>query len=117
MELDEFVTYCLSFPGAVEEMPFGPEVLVYKVGGKMFALAGEEEGVGRVNLKGDPERNVELREEYEAVLPGYHMNKRHWNTLVLNGSLPSALVRDCVRESYDLVFAALPKKLQAEIRG
>lgn len=117
MELDEFVIKCLALLGASEETPFGPDALVYKVAGKMFALVGEEDGVGRVNLKGDPERNVSLREEYEAIIPGYHMNKRHWNTLVFDGTLPSELVADLLRESYDLVLATLPKKIRQDLEG
>lgn len=115
MELDKFVKKCLALPGAVEETPFGPDALVYKVAGKMFALVGDEDGVGRVNLKGDPEKNVALREDHEAIIPGYHMNKRHWNTLVFDGSLPRDLVADLLRESYDLVVASLPKKVREEL--
>lgn len=115
MELDEFVKMCLVLPGASEETPFGPEALVYKVVGKMFALVGEEDGVGRVNLKGDPDKNLSLREDYEAVIPGYHMNKRHWNTLVFDGTLPHALVAELLQESYDLVVASLPKKSREEL--
>lgn len=110
MDLPDVIAHCLSKPGAEETTPFGPDVLVYKVGGKMFALTVPDDFPARVNLKCDPERAEELREEYESVIPGYHMNKRHWNTLILNGALPSKLVRELIDHSYDLVVASLPKK-------
>ena len=93
-----------------EEAPFGPEVLVYKVGGKMFALLTIEEVPVRMNLKCDPQRSLDLRDRYESIIPGYHMNKKHWNTLILDGSLPAGLVKELIRHSYDLVFASLPTK-------
>ncbi len=114
-ELDDAVRLCLSLPGVTEEEPFGPDVLVYKVAGKMFATAGEEEGIGRMNLKGNPEDNERHREQYEAVLPGYHMNKRHWNTVVFDGSMPGELVGEMIRESYRLVVAGMPKKLRDDL--
>ena len=100
----------LSLPHVEESTPFGPEHFVEKVGGKVFAIYSPGEEPLRLNLKCDPERAVELREEHEAIIPGYHMNKRHWNTLVLDGSLPAGLVKELIRHSYDLVFASLPKK-------
>ncbi len=106
--------HLLAMKAVTEETPFGPEVLVYKVRGKMFATLGFEieDGIetGRTNLKCDPDRAVELRAEHEAILPGYHMNKRHWNTLVLDGSLRPALVRELCDHSYQLVVAGLPKR-------
>ena len=110
MDLTDFCTHCLALPGAEETTPFGPEVLVYKVAGKMFALAIPEEMPTRVNLKCDPERALELRDRYEDILPGYHMSKKHWNTLLLGGRLPTALVRELIQHSYDLVVSSLPKK-------
>ena len=110
MDLADFCSECLSLPGAEETTPFGPEVLVYKVAGKMFALAIPDEHPQRVNLKCDPERALELLDRYEDILPGYHMSKKHWNTLLLGGRLPSTLIRELLRHSYDLVVAALPKK-------
>lgn len=110
MTLDAIRTLCLSMPQAEETQPFGPGVLVYKVAGKMFALTVPEDYPPRVNLKCDPERARELRDEHEAILPGYHMNKRHWNTVVLDGTVPARLVRELVRHSYDLVVAGLPAK-------
>ena len=111
MLADETRDYLLSKPSATEETPFGPEVLVYKIGGmKMFATLGLEDDVGRANLKCDPQRAVDLRLDHDAILPGYHMNKKHWNTLVLDGSLKPALVRELVDHSYELVLASLTKK-------
>jgi predicted DNA-binding protein (MmcQ/YjbR family) len=106
--------HCLSLPRVEETMPFGPEVLVYKVAGKVFALLIPDEVPVRMNLKCDPERALELRDRYESILPGYHMSKKHWNTLLLDGSLPSKLVRELIEHSFDLVAASLPKKVRAE---
>jgi len=103
MDLPDLIAHCLSKPGAEETTPFGPDTLVYKVGGKIFALTSPDEFPPRVNLKCDPERALELRDRYESILPGYHMNKRHWNTVVLDGSVPSELVRELVDHSYQLV--------------
>jgi predicted DNA-binding protein (MmcQ/YjbR family) len=105
MDLPDVIAHILSKPGAEESTPFGPDTLVYKVGGKMFALTTPDEYPARLNLKCDPERSIVLRDEYESIIPGYHMNKRHWNTLVLNGSLPSKVVRELIDHSYDLVAA------------
>lgn len=113
MELPDAIAIFLAKHGAEESSPFGPEVLVYKVGGKMFATASPDEFPARINLKCDPERSLELRDAYQSVLPGYHMNKRHWNTLVLDGSLPVALVNELIDHSYDLVVASLPKKTRS----
>ncbi len=109
MDLPAAIDCCLSKPGAGEITPFGPDVLVYKVGGKMFALTQPDEFPASLNLKCDPERASILREEYESIIPGYHMNKRHWNTLILDGSLPTKLVTELIAHSYDLVVASLPK--------
>ena len=98
-----------------EETPFGPEVLVYKVGGKMFALLTIEEVPVRMNLKCDPECALDLRDRHESIIPGYHMNKKHWNTLVLDQTLPKTLIHELIDHSYDLVFEALPKKVKAEL--
>ncbi|WP_420033599.1 MmcQ/YjbR family DNA-binding protein [Streptomyces sp. cg28] len=100
---------CLSFNAAVEEFPFGPEASVFKVLGKMFALSSLDARPLTVNLKCDPEDAIRLRSEYEgAVRPGWHMNKRHWNTVVV-GELPGPFVRELVEDSYDLVVAGLPR--------
>jgi len=99
----------LSQTGAGEETPFGPDVLVYKVGGKMFATLAFEGDSPRMNLKCDPDRALELRAEHEEIVPGYHMNKKHWNTVILDGRLPAELVRELVEHSHALVVAGLPK--------
>jgi len=109
MDLPDVIAYFLAKPGAEETTPFGPDTLVYKVGGKLFALTSPDEFPARINLKCDPERAITLRDEYAAILPGYHMNKRHWNTLVLDGTLPAKLVRELIDHSYALVRASLPK--------
>ncbi|NEC06611.1 MmcQ/YjbR family DNA-binding protein [Streptomyces sp. SID7909] len=100
--------FCLSFNASAEEFPFGPEASVFKVLGKMFALSALDGRPLTVNLKCDPDEAVRLREEYEAVVPGWHMNKRHWNTVTVSG-LPEAKLRELIEDSYDLVVAGLPK--------
>ena len=101
---------CLGLPGASEEFPFGDEVSVFKVGGKMFALCVlDAEPPLQLSVKCDPELAVQLRSAYPAIRPGYHLNKRHWNTITLDGSLPDELVTDLLGDSYDLVVASLPK--------
>jgi len=109
MDLPDAIELCLSFPGAEETTPFGPENLVYKVGGKIFAITDPGEFPPRMNLKCDPDRSMSLREEYEAIKPGYHMNKRHWNTVTFDRSIPKKLAAELIRHSYDLVVASLPK--------
>jgi predicted DNA-binding protein (MmcQ/YjbR family) len=107
---------CLSFGGAVEEFPFGPETSVFKVGGKMFALSGLERRPLQVSLKCEPDLADQLRRAHEAISPGYHLNKRHWNTVTLDGSLPDRMVRDLIEDSYDLVVAGLPRAKRATLR-
>lgn len=109
MDLPDAITLCLSLPGAEETTPFGPEVLVFKVGGKIFALTDPGDFPPRMNLKCDPARAIALRDQHDAIVPGYHMNKRHWNTVRIDGTLPPALLRDLIHHSYDLVVASLPK--------
>jgi len=102
-------------PGAEAGYPFDETARVYKVGGKMFALVAEEADPLRLNLKCDPQDALALRRQHAAILPGYHMNKRHWNTLVLDGSLPDSLVRELIDHSYELVVAGLPKTMREEV--
>lgn len=109
MNIEQFCEYCLSLPGVTEEFPFGEQTLVYKVAGKMFALTDLEE-FSSVNLKCDPDEAVELRERYEGVTPGYHMNKKHWNTVDMHSNIPNKLILEWIKNSYDLVVASLPKK-------
>ena len=106
---------CTGLPGAVEDYPFGDEVAVFKVGGRMFALvmlAGER---GSVNLKCDPDRALELRARHEAVRPGYHQDKRHWNTVDLDGTVEEPEVREMIDHSYELVVRGLPEKERARL--
>src|SRR5712691_5189606 len=110
MDLAEFREYCLTKPGATEGTPFRPDVLVFKVGGKMFALAALDEVPTSVNLKCDPDLALELRDRYEEVRPGYHMNKKHWNTIELSGGVPEAELRKMVDHSYELVVASLSRR-------
>lgn len=114
MTLASLRDYCLSRPGATEELPFGPDALVFKVGGKMFALTSLNSEDLSVNLKCDPEAAQELRAAHACVRPGYHMNKIHWNTVMLDGSVPDGQVRGWIDDSYALVVKSLAKKQQAE---
>ena len=112
MNIDTFRDYCLHKKGVTEGLPFGPDTLVFKVMGKMFALVGLDEVPLRANLKCDPERALELRDRYEGVLPGYHMSKVHWNTVKINSDVPDALFYELIDHSYELVVQKLPKKIQ-----
>jgi len=105
----ELRDHCLSFPGAEETFPFGPNTSVFKVSGKMFALSQLGADSLRVSLKCDPELAEALRGAHAAVLPGYHLNKRHWNTVVIDGSLTDEAIRDMVEDSCDLVVSRLPR--------
>ena len=101
--------WCLARSGAAEEFPFGEGVSVFKVAGKMFALSSLGARPLKVSLKCEPDLAHQLRKSYPAIQPGYHLNKRHWNTVTLDGSLPDELVRDMLEDSYDLVVAGLPR--------
>jgi len=107
--------FCLACSGAFEDFPFTAEHSVFKVHGKMFALSALERTPLEVSVKCEPELAVELRNSYPAIRAGYHLNKRHWNTITLDGSLPDQLVRDMIEDSYDLVVAALPKRVQKDL--
>jgi len=109
MDLAEFREYCLTKPGATEGTPFGPDVLVFKVSGKMFALAALDELPTTVNLKFDPDLALDLRDRYEQVRPGYHMNKKHWNTVQIEHGIPDAELRKMIDHSYELVIKRLTK--------
>nr|WP_294939246.1 MmcQ/YjbR family DNA-binding protein [uncultured Flavobacterium sp.] len=118
MTIDIYYEYCLAKKGVTEHFPFDEETLVFKVGGKIFALSslrGWENGTPSANLKCDPERALELRGQYDDIHPGYHMNKVHWNTVKINGSVPDSFVKELIDHSYDLVFKSLTKKQQQEI--
>ncbi len=109
MNAESFRTHCLGKAAATEGTPFGPDNIVFKVRGKMFALLALDEVPPRVNLKCDPDLALELRDRYEQVEPGYHMNKKHWNTVELDGVIPEREVRKMIDHSYDLVVQSLPK--------
>ncbi|MFZ4435720.1 MAG: MmcQ/YjbR family DNA-binding protein [Flavobacterium psychrophilum] len=118
MNLEQFYDYCLAKPAVTEHFPFDEDTLVFKVGGKMFALTSLKEwenGTPSVNLKGDPERNFELRAEYESIEPGFHMSKTHWNTVGFQGDVSDKLILNLLDESYNLVFSGLTKKAQHAI--
>jgi len=114
MNIEFFRDYCLSKKGVTEGFPFGEGTLVFKVMGKMFALAGVD-NFTYANLKCDPERALELREEYPEVQPGYHMSKKHWNSVYIDGGLSDDFFLQLVDESYDLIVGSLTKKLKAEL--
>ena len=115
MQADAFREYCLGKAGVTEGSPFGEDHLVFKVGGKMFALLALDEIPPSANLKCNPDRALELRDRYEEVTPGYHMNKRHWNTVQLAGGIPDAEIRPMIDHSYALVVQGLPKAQRAKL--
>ena len=106
----------MSKPGITEELPFGPDTLVFKVMGKAFALCGFEDVPGSCNLKCDPSHAEELREKYSSITPGYHMNKKHWNTVEWDGNVPDHLILELIDHSYNLVKQGLPQKLRSELQ-
>lgn len=111
MNIEDFRNYCLQKSGVTEAFPFGGDTLVFKVYGKMFALT-DLDLFTSINLKCNPEMAVALREQYPAVIPGYHMNKKHWNTIMMDATIPDSLIREWIDHSYDLVFNSLPKKFR-----
>jgi predicted DNA-binding protein (MmcQ/YjbR family) len=115
MDLESFREYCLNKPHVTEGTPFGEDVLVFKVGGKMFALAALDEVPATANLKCDPDLALELRDRYEQVRPGYHMNKKHWNTVEIESGIPEPELRKMIDHSYDLVLKGLPKAKRAKL--
>jgi len=117
MDLESFREYCLCKPEATEGTPFGPDVLVFKVGGKIFALASLDDVPARANLKCDPDLALELRDRYEQVTPGYHMNKKHWNTVEIESGIPDIELRKMIDHSYDLVVSSLPKSKRVRSKG
>ena len=115
MNLEELRDYCLQKPGVTEGLPFGEDTLVFKVGEKLFLLTRISAG-NQFNVKCDPELAVELRERHSEVKPGYHMNKKLWNTVMLNGSLTRQQLCEMIDHSYEQVFKGLPKKIQEQIK-
>lgn len=110
MNIEELRIYCLSLKGVTESLPFGPETLVFKVMEKVFLLAGLDDNPVEFNVKCDPEKAVELREQYPCVKPGYHMNKKHWNTISVDGTVPDRLLKEWITDSYNLVVNGFTKK-------
>lgn len=116
MNIEELREYCLQKPGTTEGLPFGEDTLVFKVGEKIFLLTSLITS-NRFNAKCDPERAIELREQFDEILPGFHMNKKHWNTVHMDGRLTRKQLNELIDHSYELVLSSLPKKLQEEIRN
>ena len=116
VNIEELQQYCLSKPGVEETLPFGPDTLVYKVAGKVFLLTSLDAEDFRFNVKCDPDLAQELREQYDCVLPGFHMNKKHWNTIIADGSVPAKQLREWIDHSYNLVVNSLPKKLREQLQ-
>ncbi|MEZ4858397.1 MAG: MmcQ/YjbR family DNA-binding protein [Flavobacteriaceae bacterium] len=118
MHIEDFRNYCLSKKGVTESFPFDEQTLVFKVMGKMFAICGLERIPSQVNLKCDPERSVELRTQYDGlILPGWHMSKLHWNTVIVESNLPPKLILELIDHSYDLVVSGFTKKLKEELKN
>ena len=116
MNIEDFRNYCISKKGVTESFPFDKDTLVFKVMGKMFALTGVD-AFDFINLKCDPEKAIALREKYEAVKPGYHMNKALWNSVYVNLDVSDKLIYEWIDDSYNLIVSSLTKKLQAELES
>lgn len=114
MNLEFFRDFCLGLPHVTEDTPFDANTLCFRVGGKIFAIL-DMETFDYVNLKCDPERSIELREQYPGITPGYHMNKKLWNSVSVRGNVPDPLILELAKQSYDLIFSSLPKKIQTEL--
>ena len=110
MTIETVRDLALTLPGVTEDFPFDDSTLAFRVGGKIFVLIGVDRIPPAFNAKCDPERAIELRGEWTGVLPGYHMNKKHWNTVLLDGSVPASLVEELVRHAWELVYRALPRR-------
>ncbi len=115
MNIEELREYCISKKGVTETMPFGPETLVFKVMDKVFLLTGLDGNPLEFNVKCEPEKAIELREQYPCVKPGYHMNKKHWNTIVVDGSVSNRLLQEWITDSYNLVANGLTKKEKQQL--
>lgn len=114
MDIESFRSYCLSKKMTSESLPFGDDTLVFKVADKIFALA-DITLFESINLKCDPEQAILLREQYPAVQPGYHMNKKHWNTILMDGAIPDRLLQQWIDDSYHLVIEKMPKKISQQL--
>ena len=117
MDLAQFREYCLGKPNATEETPFGPDTLVFKVAGKIFAITALDEVPARANLKCEPDLALELRDRYEQVRPGYHMNKKHWNTVKIESGIPVTELRKMIDHSYELVTKNVPKAKRKKLKN
>lgn len=116
MNIEEYRSFCLKMKGVAEDLPFDENTLVFKVGGKMFCAFGLN-SFDRINLKCEPEKALELREEYNGIKPGYHMNKKHWNSIYPDSDVPWSLIQELTNHSYELVFNSLTRKAKSEIQG
>ena len=114
MNIEDLCNFCLSLQGTEEGFPFDESTIVFKVKGKLYCLTNID-NFNLVNVKCDPEKAMELREQFEAVIPGYHMNKKHWNSLLMNGTLSASFIKKWVTHSYELIIASLPKKDRLEL--
>jgi predicted DNA-binding protein (MmcQ/YjbR family) len=117
MKAADLRRHCLAQPEAVEEFPFTPDHSVFKVAGKMFALSALKRTPLQISVKCEPELALQFRDSYAAVAPGWHLNKRHWNTITCGGDCPDKLVRDMIEDSYDLVVEGLPKGMRERLRA
>ena len=117
MNIEEITEYCLNKKGVTEEFPFDEDTLVLKVMGKIFLLTSLEKIPLQINLKCNPEEAVELREKYEAVIPGYHMNKQHWNTVIIDNSIPPKNILSWIDNSYNLIVGGLKKSKKEELKN
>lgn len=115
MNIEELREFCLSLKGATEHFPFDEVTLVIKVQGKMFALIPLDNPETQISLKCDPERAIALREDYSAIVPAWHFNKKHWNSVIIDPSISRTLLCELIKHSYDLVVAGLPAKLRNEL--
>jgi len=115
MDAESIRQYCLQKKGSMEGFPFGPGTLVFKVMGKMYLLLALDASPLTFNAKCDPDEALELRERYSSIIPGYHMNKKLWNTVIVDGSISSQLIKKMIDDSYDLIVQGLPKKSQQEL--
>ena len=115
MNIEFLREYCLSKKEVTESFPFGNSTLVFKVKEKIFLFASLEESTLQFNLKCDPDKAIEFREQYDAVQPGYHMNKKHWNTIIADGTIPTKIIKEMIDDSYLLIIKSLPKKQQEDL--
>ena len=115
MNIESLRSYCLAKKSVTEDFPFGDDVMVFRVAGKIFLLVPLITSPLQFNAKANPDKAIELREQYDAVQPGYHMNKKHWNTVVVDGSIPQKLIKEMIDDSYNLILQSLPKKIRDEL--